>query len=117
MSVEWKAYLGYTVNVKNNISNEDFEIYDAFLNEHPEYNRYDAENRVSLVVDGMNGQYARLIFALKTFDDAWEGDYYKIYGQTAFEPVYSQLTEAYHLLTGNLLDPTAVELALWFNYS
>ncbi len=116
MSVEWKAYLGYTVTVKENLSDDDFEAYDSFLNEHPEYNRYDAENCVSLVIDGMNGQYARLIFALITFDDEREFDYYEVKKRTLFEPIYSQLAEAYHMLTGRLLDPAAVEFALWFNY-
>ena len=63
MSVDCTGYVGYTVTLKENLTHNDFDFFNNFDKEHGEYSQWDfkGKEKVRLVVDGMDGNYARLI--------------------------------------------------------
>ena len=119
MSVSCEAYIGHTVTLKTNLNGKDFDFFDDFMETHGEYNQYDCKGKVLLVVDGMNGSYARLVYVDEHIEECWvEGKHYFPLKNPAIpDNVYEELNKAYHLMYGKELDKTLVEYALWFGFS
>lgn len=119
MSVSCEAYVGYTVTLKTDLRSEDFEFFDEFLESHGEYNQYDCKGKVLLVTDGMNGDYARLVFVDEHIKESWvEGnDYYPLRSVILPDNVYEELNKAYKAMYEKELDRKTVEYALWFVFS
>ena len=118
MSVSCEAYVGYTVTVKENLKGEDFEFFGNFSDEHTEYNQYDCKGKVLLVVDGMCGEYARLVFVDEHIRECWiEGkDYFSLKYPPVPDNVYEELNKAYSLLYGKELDKRLIDYAFWFQF-
>ena len=69
-----------------------------------------------LVVDGMSGDFARLIFVEDKIEDCWvDGkDYFALKSGDIPDNVYDELNKAYQLMYGKELDKSLIEYALWF---
>lgn len=114
MSVDCSLYIGYTVNLKEDLSGDDFDFFEKF----DEYNRFNCEGKVVLLVDGMNGHYARIVFVDKKIDDIWECDkYIKLRCEAIPDDIYNQLNKAYMDMYGKELDKNLIEYALNIHFS
>ena len=116
MSVSCEAYVGYTVTLKRNLDDEDFDFFNEFVEAHGEYNQYNCKDKVLLVVDGMCGEYARLIFVdYKLEDCLFEGkDYFVLRNANIPDKIYNELNKAYNALYNKNLDVEQIEYAMWF---
>ena len=114
MSVDCTLYIGYTITLKTDLKGEDFDFFRDF----DEYDDYDCEGKVTLLVDGMSGGYARLIFVDKKINDIWDcGDYYKLRAENIPDDVYSELNKAYSTMYGKDLDKELIEYGLTVHFS
>lgn len=114
MSVDCELYIGYTVNLKNDLDCEDFDFFDNFGN----YNKFNCEGKVILLVDGMNGGYARIIFVDKKIDDIWEcDDYYKLRKGNIPDEVYNEMNKLYTAMYEKELDKDLIEYGLTVYFS
>lgn len=114
MSVDCSLYIGYTVNLKNDLESEDFKFFHNF----DEYDEFNYQSKVLLLVDGMNGHYARIIFVDKKIDDIWEcDDYYKLQNANIPGEVYSEMNKLYKAMYGKELDKDLIEYGLTVCFS
>ena len=110
MSVDCELYVGYTVNLKNNLDYEDFVFFENGLNE---YKKFDCEGKAILLVDGMNGNYAKIIFVDKKICDIWAcDDYYKLQNGNIPDEVYNEMNKLYTAIYGQELDKRLIEYGL-----
>ncbi len=118
MSVDCEAYIGYTVTLKENLKGEDFDFFNEFVEAHDEYNRYDSKGKVLVAVDGMSGDYARLVFVDEHIEDCWINgrDYFPLKAAPAPLDVYAELNKAYRAMYGKDLEYGSIEYALWFMF-
>ena len=74
------------------------------------------KERVRLVVDGMSGDFARLVFVEHKIEDCWVNgeDYFALRSQAVPDDVYEQLNKEYKLMYNKDLDKSLIEYALWF---
>ncbi len=120
MSVDCTGYVGYTVTLKRDLDSDDFDFFNDFDDEHREYSQWGFKNksteRVRLVIDGMSGDFARLIFVEHKIEDCWiDGkDYFALQSQSVPDNVYDELNKAYKLIYNKDLDKSLIEYALWF---
>lgn len=122
MSVECNQIIGWTVKIKEDLNSDDFEKFDEFKDEHLELSLSlnDEPNRVYLVVDGMNGDYARLVYAeyTGTGEDVCDGEsYLKLHDKGVPNEIFCALNKVYQELTGDPLDESKVEHSMWFHWS
>ena len=123
MSVDCTGYIGYTVTLKENLNSDDFDFFNDFDDEHGEYSQWEFKNkakeRVRLVVDGMSGDFARLIFVEDKIEDCWINgkDYFALRSGDIPDNVYDELNKAYQLMYGKELDKSLIEYALCFLFS
>lgn len=118
MSVSSEQYIGYTVNLKTDLKSDDFDFFDDFTTKYPVYDYYyDDKGKVLLIVDGMSGTYARLIFIEKCITDSWndEEDYIVLNNSVVPEDVYKELNRAYKTMYDKDLDKNLIEYALWWH--
>lgn len=117
MSVSSDQFIGYTVTLKEDLTSDDFDFYDDFTTKYTEYDQYIGKEKVLLVVDGMNGLYARLVFVDTCIKDSWanENDYIVLRNSPIPEEVYDALNKPYKLMYGKDLDKTLIEYATWFH--
>ena len=117
MSVSSEQYIGYTVNLKTDLKSEDFDFFGDFTTKYEEYDQYKGKGKVLLIVDGMCGTYARLIFIDKCLQESWseDEDYIVLRSSPVPEEVYSELNKPYKILYGKDLDRDLIEYALWFH--
>lgn len=118
MSTSCKGYIGYTVNLKENLSSEDFEFFENVITEHSEYNQFECQGKTLLVVDGFNGEYARLIFVEEKIEDCWIEckDYFKLHCTEISDDIYKELNTAYNVIYRENLDRSKIEYSVWFEY-
>jgi hypothetical protein len=120
MSVDCTGYIGYTVTLKRDLDSDDFDFFNDFDDEHSEYSQWDFKNkgkeRTRLVVDGMSGDFARLIYVEHKIEDCWVNgkDYFVLKNQSIPDDVYEELNKAYRLMYNKDLDKSLIEYALWF---
>lgn len=110
MSVSCEAYIGYTVTLATNLKEEDFEFF---------YQAEDIElpDRVQLIVDGMCGHYARLIYVDEIID-CWcdNKEYFALKSPNVNDKIYNALNLAYKALYNKDLDRESIEYALSFHF-
>lgn len=124
MSVSCEEFIGYTLTIKKNLSHEDFDMLNKFLEQHPEYDSYNKDNKFVLVIDGMNGCYARFIYIDKRsnieFSDD-EGTDFLTMPVTEVRPaVYDMMNKAYQQLLCDetvQLDSKLIGYTIWRHYS
>lgn len=120
MSVDCTGYIGYTVTLKEDLTSDDFDFFNDFDDAHSEYSQWSFKNdgteRVRLVVDGMSGDFARLILVDKKIEDCWVNgdDYFALRSNNVPNDVYDELNKAYRLMYEKDLDKSLIEYALWF---
>lgn len=113
MSVDCEMYIGYTVNLKNDLESEDFKFFHNF----DEYDEFNCQGKVLLLVDGMNGLYARIIFVDKKIDDIWECDnYYKLQNANIPDEVYSEMNKLYKAMYEKDLNKDLIEYGLTVHF-
>ena len=123
MSVDCELFIGYTVNLKNDLKREDFDFFDKCQIEHKIKDQFDdlKNGEVYLVVDGMNGQYARLINLTAHKDNLWSAD-----GKADYEilndgiipkEVYEKLNDVYKKMYNEDLNIDRIEFASWLHWS
>lgn len=120
MSISCEGYIGYTVNLKTNLQSNDFDFFWDFREKYSEYNLYDCKGKVSIIVDGMSGEYSRLIFVDEHIEECWVAgkSYYKLREQESIpEHIYNELNTAYNLMYNKTLDPSMIEYAAWFHFA
>ena len=110
MSISCEAYVGYTVTLKTNLTDEDFDFfYDV--------EDIDCPTRVQIIVDGMCGHYARLIYVDENFD-CWvdNKEYYALKSPIVTDEIYDKLNQVYKQIYNKDLDREQIEYALSFHY-
>ena len=114
MSVDCTIYIGYTVNLKSNLNAEDFDFFDDY----GKYNLYDCEGKVLLLLDGMRGCYARIIFVDKKIDDIWNcDDYYRLRAGSIPDDVYNEMNKVYTEMYKKELDKELIEYGMNVHFS
>ena len=110
MSISCEAYVGYTVTLKTDLTDEDFNFFREAEN-------IDFPNRVQLIVDGMCGHYARLIYVDENFD-CWvdNREYYPLKSLTVNDEIYNKLNQVYKQMYNKDLDRESIEYALSFHF-
>lgn len=72
--VDCRIFIGLTVELARDLKSDDFRKIDDFMNIHPDLDEYvgdpKLEGRILLISDGMNGDFARLVWVDKFRDDA-----------------------------------------------
>lgn len=123
MSVSCEQFIGYTLTLKEKLTHEDYRFFDEFESKHPEYRKNREAGQVALIVDGMNGEYARLVYIEKHLKDChYDGDeYYSVLSSEKPDyDVYSAITQAYEEMYGTafgFVNANRIEHAMWFHYS
>lgn len=109
MSISCEAYVGYAVTLKTDLKEEDFDFF------------YDVEDielpaRVQIIIDGMCGHYARLIYVDENFD-CWvdNREYYPLKSPTVTDEIYDKLNQVYKQMYNKDLDRESIEYALSFH--
>jgi hypothetical protein len=110
MSISCEAYVGFTVTLKTNLKEEDYDFFN-------EAEDIDFPDRVQLIVDGMCGHYARLIYVDENFD-CWVDDreYYPLKSLTVTDEIYDKLNQVYKQMYNKDLDRESIEYALSFHF-
>lgn len=127
MSVDIERIIGFTVKLKEDLSHNDFEFFENVEEKHKEF-AYGGENSqfnmksnaVALVVDGMNGNYARLVYVenVKRVYDAYDEEPYTLLRPIEVpEDIYNELNMAYQKIYDIPLDKKLIEYALWYHWS
>ena len=110
MSISCEAYIGYTVNLATDLTAEDFEFFDKVED-------IELPDQVQLVVDGMCGHYARLIYVDRILD-CWcdEVEYLPLKCPEEIpNKIFRELNKAYCALYRKLLNKSQIEYALSFH--
>ena len=66
MSVDCRIFTGLTIELAHDLNSFDFKKYHKFVEKYPEldeytYDRADREGKLLLIVDGMSGEFLRLV--------------------------------------------------------
>jgi hypothetical protein len=127
MSVDIEKIKGFTITLKENLTHEDFEFFENVEEKHKEfayrgkYSQFGMKpNQVALVVDGMNGNYARLVYVEKTaevYDVDYDETYIPLKQKEMTEDIYNEMNECYKMIYGKDLDKEKIEYALWYHFS
>jgi hypothetical protein len=126
MSVSMTHYFGIGLKLTDN---PDFDKYEEFIDRYPQYSRYefirkttpDVSN-VRLIVDGMCGTYAYLVYVIKETGDEemWSTECTKEFPFNSIESadVISELQTVYSLLNdGEELRASDVNIISLFHFS
>ena len=127
MSVDTERIIGFTITLKEDLTHEDFEFFENVEKKHKEfayrekYSQFGMKpNQVALVVDGMNGNYARLVYVenVKEVYGAYDEEPYTLLRPTEIpEEIYNVLNIAYQKIYEMPLDKKLIEYALWYHWS
>ena len=126
MSVSMTHYFGIGLKLTDD---PDFDKYEEFIDKYPQYSRYeflrkttsDVSN-VRVIVDGMNGCYAYLVYVIKEAEDEemWSTECTKEFSFNSIESadVISELQTVYSLLNdGKELRASDVNIISLFHFS
>ena len=121
MSISVNRYFGWTIDLKTNLDCNDFDFYDELMNKHTDLEeRVNCmPNKIKLVLDGMNGTFARLVYVLAvSYDVAWVDEDNDILNDNLKENVvpenvFKELNTVYMQLTGQELQKENVKLKEW----
>jgi hypothetical protein len=124
MSVDSKIFVGLTVELDTNLTHADFAKLHELEEKYPEidefnYNHDDREGRILLIYDGMNSQFARLIFVDKLSEGGNLG-----YGnhepielaapKSCFNPeLIAKMSKLYEEYTGKPVQMADFKYVLW----
>ena len=126
MSVSMTHYFGIGLKLTED---PDFDSYEEFIDKYPQYSRYEfirnrteATSNIRLIVDGMNGCYAYLVYIIKKTEDEemWSTECTKEFPLNSIESAnaISELQEVYSLLEdGKELRVQEVNIISLFHFS
>lgn len=126
MGVDLTHYLGIGLKLTDD---PDFDKYDEFIDRYPQYSRYEfiqctTENKsdIRLIVDGMNGLYAYLMYVIKETRDEemWSTECTKEFPFNSIDSanVISELQEVYSKLNnGKELKVQDINIISLFHFS
>lgn len=128
MSVNCEMFIGWTVKlIEGDVTNQDFDFFnnleerdndfEAFKGKYSQYTHDDT--KVKLIVDGMSGEYVRLVYIHKN-KEVWECNdcsYEKLSNEEVPEDIYNELNECYKQIYNKDLEKDKVEYALWYHWS
>jgi hypothetical protein len=128
MSVSSVIYTGLTVDFATNLSHADFRKADAFIEKHPEldeyaynlYNDKEAEGKLVLICDGMNGHYLRLIQIDKCCNDGhttYGNDVIELPMPNISDELIDKFKTLYKEYTGEDLPPEKLRYIVWTHWS
>lgn len=129
MSVNCEMFIGWTIKlIEGDVTNQDFDFFDNLGETNPnfevfkgKYSQYtDDDTKVKLIVDGMSGEYVRLIYVIKNrniWDFDGENAYDKLSNEEVPEDIYNELNECYKQIYNKDLEKDKVEYALWYHWS
>jgi hypothetical protein len=103
--------VGYTVTLKTNLKEEDFDFFREAEN-------IEFPKRVQLIVDGMCGHYARLIYVDKIID-CWCDNkecYFLNKHPVVTVEIYDELNKVYKQMYDKELDNYEIKYALSFHF-
>ena len=111
MSVSVDKYFGWTIDLKTDLNCNDFDFYHKFIDKHPNLDQWKncMPNEIKLILDGMNGLFARLVYVLSvSYDVAWVDEDNDILNDTLKENIvpeniFKELNTIYTQLTGQEL--------------
>lgn len=121
MSVSVDKYFGWTIDLKTDLNCNDFDFYHKFIDKHPNLDQWKncMPNEIKLILDGMNGLFARLVYVLSvSYDVAWVDEDNDILNDTLKENIvpeniFKELNTIYTQLTGQELQKEKVKLKEW----
>jgi hypothetical protein len=128
MSVSMTHYFGIGIKLTDK-EIDDFDKYNDFEDKYPQYSRYEfmrrtteAKSNVRLIVDGMNGLYAYLMYVIKETDgeEMWSTECTKEFPFNSIESadVISELQTVYSLLNdGKELRMSDINIISLFHFS
>lgn len=105
MSVSVDKYFGWTIDLKTDLNCNDWKNC--------------MPNEIKLILDGMNGLFARLVYVLSvSYDVAWVDEDNDILNDTLKENIvpeniFKELNTIYTQLTGQELQKEKVKLKEW----
>ena len=110
MSVSMTHYFGIGIKLTDK-EIDNFDKYNDFEDKYPQYSRYEfmrrtteANSNIRLIVDGMNGCYAYLIYVIKETEDEemWSTECTKEFPLNSIDSANAigELQEVYSLLEG-----------------
>ena len=117
-----RIFIGLTVELARNLKPDDFRKIDDFMSKYPELDEYvgdsNLESRILLIHDGMDGDFARLVFVDKFKDDASLGSSNEFIELAApnhmFNPeVVSKMFDLYEEYSGRRPKAEDFKYALW----
>lgn len=123
MSITIEKIKGFTVILKENLLHKDFKFFNSLKDKHKEFNYggeyYDyplKNDKVALIVDGMCGNYARLVYIEKVREvyEYNNKEYLLLKEKEIPSEVYDSLNKAYQMIYNEPLDKTKIEYALWY---
>lgn len=122
MSVLCRTFVGFTVDFATNLKYADFRKCDAFIEQHPELDEYaynlskEAEGKLVLICDGMNGRYLRLVqidqckYGCNIDDD---GNMIELKTPVISDKLLEQFKSLYKEYTGDELDVSNIKYVMW----
>ena len=121
MSVSVDKYFGWTIDLKTDLNCNDFDFYHKFIDKHPNLDQWKncMPNEIKLILDGLNGLFARLVYVLSvSYDVAWVDEDNDILNDTLKENIvpeniFKELNTIYTQLTGQELQKEKVKLKEW----
>ena len=128
MSVSMTHYFGIGIKLTDK-EIDDFDKYNDFEDKYPQYSRYEfmrrtteAKSNVRLIVDGMNGLYAYLVYVIKETEDEemWSTECTKEFPFNSMESadIISELQTVYSLLNdGKELRASDINIISLFHFS
>ena len=128
MSVDMTHYFGIGIKLTDK-EIDDFDKYNDFEDKYPQYSRYEfmrrnteAKSNIRLIVDGMCGLYAYLMYVIKDadYEDMWSSERTAEFPLNSIESAnaISELQEVYSLLeNGKELRVQEVKVISLFHFS
>lgn len=123
MSVDCRILTGLTIEFARDLTSEDFQKCEAFIEKHPELDEYeyhslDREGKLLLIGDGMSGDFLRLIKVDKYIAGGYLGDTNEFFELTtpaaSFDPeLIAKMKELYEEYTGKSFNPSELKYAMW----
>jgi len=111
MSISCEGYIGYTITLKTNLTEKDFDFF------HNASETIDFPDRVQLIIDGMCGNYARLICVDEVFECWVDGkEYFSLKGPQLNEEIYEKLNQVYKEMYHQELEREKIEYGLSFHF-
>ena len=125
MSVSVDKYFGWTIELKNELEHDDYDIYNDFVDKYQSLNQYGKAAMpcdIKLVTNGMSGLFARMIYILSvSYDVPWVEEDNDTLNQSLKEKVvpeniFNELSDIYKKLVGEELKKEQVFLKEWHNW-